>query len=851
MSEVETYSFGEWLKQRREQLRLTQRELAATVHCSVAMIKKIEGDERHPSPELAVLLATALKVPETDHRIFLEVARGERPVDFLTPSQNEARALPSPPFHSSISLPKPMTPFVGRTNELAQIGERLAHPNCRILTLIGPGGVGKTRLALAAAQAKQSAFVDGVAYISLTAITDTSLIPETIARGLRLTLSGPPAEQVLAYLRRANLVLILDNCEQLEGDLSWLSELMAHAPRVKLMATSRERLHLIEEWVYSVPELAEAAILFTGTALRVKHDFNSEGEQAAILRICQLVENLPLAVELAAGWTPLMPCNQIADHIQRDINILSADVRNVPERHRSVQAVFDHSWNLLSTTEQNALMRLSVFSGGWEAEEALPVAGADLLLLRRLVDKSLVRVGENGRYNLHELIRQYASRKLVESGLENETLRWHFDAYLALVTQLDDQQFGHDGMEAVMRFDREHDNMSTALAWGFDKAQTDVILRLLYHLGFYWARRGYYYEGGEWAIRAIQQAGERESPLLCRVLSFTSAFLFLQGRYGEAELLAGRAVVMARRLEEPETLIMALSTYTFSSVNVEEALTNLHEGIDLVHQYGKMPEFLPLLYQGAATWLLSSGRYAEADDYLRKSITLFRRLGATDLIADPLGRLGELALQQGRLREAYDLIVESITAAEAAGYAGTFGAWGESRLGLIQLYLGEVDAAQRSLEKALLLFEDGQDARTKLETLAILSEVALARGDKRAAADCLRASLDMCQTLYHQLQATRKMEGTPDALPVDFIGLCSRAALVAAAQEQDERAVTLYSIADSLWAQSNQVMTPPLRAKLDESMAVIRARLSKERFDTARETGQKMTLSEIFEFLLA
>ncbi len=847
---METYSFGEWIKQRREQLRLTQRELAATIHCSVSMIKKIEADERDPSPELAELLAVALKVPEADQEIFIEVARGERPVDGLWHVPDDAPTS-SFPFHAPVPLPKPATPFVGRVDELAQLSERLAHPNCRLLTLIGPGGVGKTRLALALAQAHQTAFVEGAAFASLAALTDTTLIPDAVARSLRLTLTGPPADQVLAYLRRRSLLLVLDNCEQLEGDLTWLSELLAHAPGVKVLATSRERLHLTEEWVYTVPGLAQAAALFVEAAQRVKQDFHVEGEQPAVLRICQLVENLPLAVELAASWTPLMPCAQIADHIQRDIAILAADVRNVPERHRSIQAVFDHSWNLLASGEQNALMRLSVFRGGWQAGEALPVADADLLLLRRLVDKSLVRVGENGRYDLHELIRQYATEKLRQSGYEGETLHRHFDAYLALAAQLDAQQYSPQGMAAVARFAQEHDNIRAALGWGLGSEQIEPSLRLLYHLWFYWFRRGYYREGAEWTIRAIQQAGELESAHLCIALCIASAFMFFQGHYGEAESLALRALPMAHRLEDPEALIAALCTYGHTSVSADQALKGLHEGIAIAQETGKLQQLYPSFYVAAATWFQSSGRYAEASDYYRKSIALYRQIGAVDMTADLLGRLGQLALQEGRLQEAYHLTVESIAVSRSVGREISPDPWG-ARPGLIQLYLGEVEAAQRSLEETLLLLEDGRhDARGKLETLAILSEVSLARGDVKAALDRLQASLNSCRTLYRQLQATHKLEGTPDALPVDLISLCARASLVAAAQEQYERAVTLYSIADSLGSQSGQAMIPPLQAKLDEAMAAIRTQLSERNLDAAWKAGREMSLSEAFEFLLA
>ena len=338
------YSFGEWIKQQRTHLRFTQRAIAEQVFCSTAMIKKIEADERQPSPELTGLLAQALQVPPAYRPIFLACARGERPVDTLPVRFDTVAAgtVDDVSLPVKTTLPNPATPFVGRTAELVTITSLLANDDCRLLTLVGAGGIGKTRLAIEAARSVQSAFADRVAFVSLGAVTDVAALSYAVAQSLGTPLVGsePPHAQIQRILQRRKLLLVLDNFEQLAVDALLLADWLAAAPELKLLVTSRERLNLVEEWLYQVAGFPEDAAfaLFVQAARKVRPGFDYPGEGAAISDVCRLMGGNALALELAASWTRLMPCAEIATQIRQDLDFLAGGHRNAPERHRSLRA---------------------------------------------------------------------------------------------------------------------------------------------------------------------------------------------------------------------------------------------------------------------------------------------------------------------------------------------------------------------------------------------------------------------------------------------------------------------------------------------------------------------------------
>jgi predicted ATPase/DNA-binding XRE family transcriptional regulator len=432
-------SLGDWLKRLRAKKDLTQELLAEQACCAAQTIRMIETGRRRPSREMAERLADVLDVPDDERAEFLRVARAAPSAADVAPAA-ESR------------LPFAPNTLLGRDEELAGIVRAFTGAD-RIVSIVGPGGAGKTRLAIEAARELTANFADGVAWVDLTPLSAAGQVVPAISRAAGVTQSGAgsPLEILVEALRGRDLLLVLDNMEHLLGPESTapgtVVELLSGAPRLRMLITSRVRPQLAGERTVVLAGLAlpdgneeSAAIrLFAERAGQADHTFAlSAWNRKTVAGICEAVGGMPLGIELAAAGISVLSPAEIAAELTRGLDVLAGQNRALPERQRGPRVVFEHSWRLLTPGEQDALRKLSVFRGGWSREAAGAVAGASLGILSSLVDKSLVRAlrsdPETTRYAIHELVRQYAAEQLEsDAALAAETRDSHAKFFTALL----------------------------------------------------------------------------------------------------------------------------------------------------------------------------------------------------------------------------------------------------------------------------------------------------------------------------------------------------------------------------------------------------------------------------------
>lgn len=820
-----TTTFGRWLKERRQSFGLTQENLADRVACALSMIEKIERGLRRPSHQVAERIAEVLRLPEGEREAFVEWARGlpsnylsSIPLSRTTPQASQPGTTSSSPGQL---LPAPVTATIGREHDLERARDILCRADVRLLTLVGPPGIGKTRLSLELASSLSGDFVDGMRFIPLAPLRDPRLLAATIAASLDLKGGDHPISETLKdYLRDKQILLVLDNFEHLPEAAPFVAELLAVAPGLKAVITSRALLHIYGEHEYPVPPLdlpdlhnlppvealaqTASVALFMDRAQATNNGFRLTPENAAhVAGICVRLDGLPLAIELAAARSKIFMPPTMLKQMESRLNVLTGGPKDRDPRQQTLRGAIAWSYNLLNPDEQAFFRRLSVFVGGWTPEAATSVvpdsdgeaegdSNDPLDTLSSLVDKSLLRIDEVGddiRFGMLETIREYASEQAEAAGETEMLKRRHAEYYLALVEQVAPALRGHEQAATLARLDREHDNVRALLAWAVGRGEGEIAQAISGAIWRFWSIRGYISEGRSWLAKALAMPPKRTATW-ARAANAAGNLAQMQVDYVEARALH----------EETRSVYIELG----DKAGTARALNNL----------------------GVSAW--QQGDYLAARSFFQECLDLQREVGSDWDIAAALTNLGLVLSDEGAYGESLEFHREALLFFKKVGDRKTAGA-AQNNMGVVLHLQGKYEEARAVWEEYLELTKGLRDNSA---TALVLSNLALVARDEGRYTDAhlLSAeSIALCREI-----GNRRI----------IAHVVSRLGGQAVLEEDPVRAARLFGVADMLLSLIGAKLPPANRKDQDHFEALARDALGEEAYKTAWEEGNNLSLEE-------
>lgn len=763
----------------------------------------------------------------------------------------------------SSALPGQLTSLIGREQEVMAACALLRHSNVRLLTLTGPGGVGKTRLAVQIATELVQDFADGAYFIALAPISDADFVLPTIAKALDLgeTATLPLLERLKAFLQEKRLLLILDNFEQIVATAPLLAELLKACGHLKMLVTSREVLRVSGEREFAVRPLAlpdlqhlpdreslseyPAVALFVERAQSIERDFAlTEANARVISEICTRLDGLPLAIELAAARVKLLPPHALLSRLEHHrLDVLTAGVRDLPVRHQTLRSAISWSYDLLNEEEQRLFRRVSVFVGGCtlDAVEGIYSAMGDpttkmLDIVGSLIDKSLLQqvVQGNGepRLMMLETIREYASEQLAASEEMEAIGRAHANYYRALAEDAELQTTGTQQAEWLERLEWEHDNLRAALRWSMDREEGELALRLSGAMWWFWSVHGHLGEGLQWLMRALAKSEGVGAAVVAKALYGAASLACAQDENERAGALWSKGLELYREIGDRRGIANSLyklgvvewsrSNYAAACALEEEALVLFKE----LGDKGGIADALLLLAYVA----INEGKYARAITLIEESLTLFRGLGDKWGLAYSLRPLAYVVFLQGDSERAYSLINECLTLCRELGYKGGI-AFALSVLG--QFALSEGDDV-----KALSLIEESLGIRTEVgdrwgiaESLYLLAKVRASQRNYAEAYNLYKESLAKYQESGDRWYIAACLEGLGEMV---------------AAQGQLAWAGRLWGAAELLRETIGVPLSPAEFPNYERMVKAVRSKLGEEGFRRAWAEGRTMTYTGIF-----
>jgi len=753
------------LRYHRDQRGLSQEELAALLEPPVSpdTISNLERGRTRPHRHTLEAVCRALGLDDNAQREVWAAWRATR-----TAALSASAVLPTARAGRVAGQP---TPLIGREQDVLDLERRLLEPQVRLLTLTGPGGVGKTRLALDLLQRVDRHFADGARFVDLSVLRDLALVAPTIARAIGIHHTGglPVQQALIDTLRGTSVLLVLDNVEHVLDAAPELAEVLAACPDVKLLATSREPLRLRWEHLYVVPSLgvprqqelgsldalrvAPAIAMFLDRARAADEAFAlSEGNAQTIVTLCSRLDGLPLALELAAARVRSLSPQLLLERLDQQLDLL-VGARDAPTRQQSLRATLDWSYDLLSDAERALFRRLAIFAGGCslEAAEAVCTDFQPQMLtgLLTLVEKNLAQKDESAdgmpRYRLLETVRVYALEQLRLEGEHADAARSHARYYLALAGRAAPLLDGPLQTTWLDRLEAEHNNIRVALRWFVDETDADAGLRLAIALESFWATRGYVGEGRAWfdALLQVQNAGS-SSAVRAQGLNCAGRLAGKDHDHLQAQTLHEGALALARELNDPRGIAAALRSLGDAALwtgNAEAARPHYEEALLMTRAHG--------LHKELAETLLSVGDaaieqldYPTAQRMLEESLNLFLQVGNRQRVAIVQFSLGLVAFGRGDDKAAAAWLHQSLDLFTEINDSGGLAA-AALYLGLALLRCGERARARAFLVDSVVITHADGDDHGVAQALEGLSALAAAEGDAQRALRLCAAAADV------------------------------------------------------------------------------------------------------------
>jgi predicted ATPase/DNA-binding XRE family transcriptional regulator len=857
-------SFGDWLRRRRKGLDLTREALGRQVGYSAATIRKIEAEERRPSLQLAAALAKLFAIPPGERAAFVRFARGELLAAPAALAERPWAPQPAP------VLPAATTTFIGRDDDMAAVRRYLDTPDTRLLTLVGPPGIGKTRLSLEVGRAAAPQYADGVYFAPLAPLSEPEQVARAVIRALGLVEREgyPAAGRLQAGIGARELLLILDNAEHLvEAVADLVAALLPACPRLKFLCTSRESLRVPGEWLYPLAPLAvpeefqgdgaetfeafSALRLFAERTRTVLPDFALTSENVgAVAEICRELDGLPLAIELMAARMRLLSPAELLARLDSGFTLSADGRRGVPARQKSLHEAIAWSYDLMSGAERKLFAGLAVFAGGFmlEAVEGLfgpQIAGeATRELLSSLLDKSLVQriVGQQAEPRLLMLatIRHFAAERLREMGEEPAQRDQHLAYFLELAERAEPELRGPEQIEWINRVEGEFDNFRAALNWALAREESEKAMRLLVAIAWALFLRGHADEVRDWFERVTALPGAEEYPLIhARLLIQIGRQHWLASAYTEANAALAKAEALAEGLgsagdRELGYVHFVRGLVLRSEGDSLEAIAEFEEALRFFEMGGHARGVAHAVHN--LGWTAVFGPDAgRAGPLLERSLALFQELGDLFGVARVSQGLGDLYLRRGDLEQAQRYYERNLAIDEALSFReGTSVAlW---NLGRLHRRRGDYPRARHYYEACRELSRNYDLPWYRAMASYSLGMVALHERDFSSAAAHFRR--------YYR-------EAPGDAGQMARVGILFGFAAIAAATNRTERAARRFGAGQALLATGDYRPDPFDWAEFERHLTHARAQLGDEAFAALAEEGGRMGVEEAVAYALA